>query len=80
MSGSATVLTVKLPLCRWVLGQTPLYPVESDAAPEMAGPGPRPLAEVCPACHVGWMQMWEMWLPQHSAPDIMRPLFVCDTS
>jgi len=74
------VRAVKVPLCRRVLGQTPLCPTDSPANPETTASGLRPLPEVCPACHVGQMQVQETWFPQRTARDVSRPMVVWDTS
>jgi hypothetical protein len=70
------VRTVKLPLCRRVLGQV----TESPPAPQTATPMPPPLAEVCPACHIGRMHVRETWFPQRPVLDGARPLLGWDTS
>jgi hypothetical protein len=76
------VRTVKLPLCRRVLGQAPLRP--ADVSPPIASTtsASRPLlsSDVCPACHVGRMQVQETWFPQRTALNVLRPIPVCDTS
>ena len=76
------VRTVKLPLCRRVLGQAPLRP--ADVSPPIASTtsASRPLlpSDVCPACHVGRMQVQETWLPQRTVLNVLRPIPVCDTS
>jgi hypothetical protein len=76
------VRTVKLPLCRRVLGQASRCPTEVNATGDAATPlTSRPArSEVCPACHVGRMHMQDTWFPQVTARDIARPLRLCDTS
>jgi hypothetical protein len=76
------VRQVKLPLCRRALGQTtvPASAVRhTGASATVASPLSLP-SEVCPACHVGRMQVQETWLPQRTWPDGARPLVVLDTS
>lgn len=76
------VRTVKLPLCRRLLGQVLLCP--TDVSPPVdattSASRPSPPADVCPACHVGRMQVQETWFPQRTALDVWRPMLVCDTS
>jgi hypothetical protein len=76
------VRTVKLPLCRRVLEQASLRPPAVHTASEAAQPVPPrlPRSAVCPACHVGQMQVQETWFPQHTARDLSRPLRGYDTS
>jgi hypothetical protein len=76
------VRKVKLPLCRRVLEQASLRPPAVNTASEAAQPVPPrlPRSNVCPACHVGQMQVQETWFPQHTARDLSRPLLGCDTS
>jgi hypothetical protein len=76
------VRKVKLPLCRRVLGQASLGPPAVNAASGTAMPVPPlpPRSEVCPACHVGQMQVQDTWFPQHTARDLARPLLGWDTS
>jgi len=76
------VRKVKLPLCRRVLGQASLGPPAVNTASGTATPGPPrpPWSEVCPACHVGQMQVQDTWFPQHIARDCARPLLGWDTS
>jgi hypothetical protein len=72
----------KLPLCRRVLGQTPLDatvvspPV--DALPSTSRPAPP--SDVCPACHVGRMQVQDTWFPQRTVLDVARRGLLFDTS
>jgi hypothetical protein len=76
------VRTVKLPLCRRVLEQAPLRTADVSSVSDTAKPvSPLPpRSDVCPACHVGRMQVQEVWFPQRAAGDISRPLLICDTS
>ena len=76
------VRTVKLPLCRRVLAQAPLDGVHVNSTTALAQPASplRPRSDVCPACHVGRMQVQDTWFPQRTARDISRPLLECDTS
>jgi hypothetical protein len=76
------VRKVKLPLCRRVLEHASLRPPAVNTASEAAQPVPPrwPRSNVCPACHVGQMQVQETWFPQHTARDLSRPLLGCDTS
>jgi len=76
------VRKVKLPLCRRVLGQASLRPPAVNTASGTARSVPPlpPRSEVCPACHVGQMQVQDTWFPQHTARDLARPLLGCDTS
>jgi hypothetical protein len=73
---------VKLPRCRKLLEQAPWLPSETsppvDATTTASKPPPR--SEGCPVCHVGRMQVQEMWFAQRTARDIARPVLVCDTS
>ena len=76
------VRTVKLPLCRRVLGQASLPPPDVSSIGDTAKPVPAllPRSDVCPACHVGRMQVQETWFPQHTARAISCLLLGCDTS
>jgi hypothetical protein len=76
------VRTVKLPLCRRVLGQVPLHPPDVSTTGEAAKPlAPLPpRSEACPACHVGRMHVQDIWFPKPPVRDSSRPLLVCDTS
>jgi hypothetical protein len=74
------VRTGKLPLCRRVLGAVPVCPPDHGATPEPAVSSPPPRPEVCPACHVGRMQVRETWLPQRLALEGAHPLLGWDTS
>lgn len=76
------VRKVKLPLCRQVLGQASLPPHEVSPHVDLPATAskPQPLSEVCPACHVGRMQVQETWFPQRTALDVSRPMLVFDTS
>ena len=76
------VRTVKLPLCRRVLGQALFCPAEVSPACDAAkaAPPPSPPSEVCPACHIGRMHVQETWFPQRTARDVSRPMRVYDTS
>ena len=76
------VRTVKLPLCRRLLGQASLHPMAVSAAGDVAKPvAPlSPRSEVWPVCRVGRMQVQASWFPQGTARDVSRPLLVCDTS
>ena len=76
------VRKVKLPLCRQVLGQASLPPHEVSPHVDLTATAskPPPRSEVCPACHIGRMQVQETWFPQGTARDVSRPLLVCDTS
>jgi hypothetical protein len=76
------VRAVKLPLCRRVLGQASLPPLAINAASDAATPvSPRPLrADVCPACHIGQMQVQDAWFPQRTALDSSRRMLIFDTS
>jgi hypothetical protein len=76
------VRAVTLPLCRRVLGQASLPPLAINAASDAATPvSPRPLrADVCPACHIGQMQVQDAWFPQRTALDSSRRMLIFDTS
>jgi Putative transposase len=76
------VRTVKLPLCRRVLGQAPLCPPDGGATSEATKPSAPlpPRSEACPACHVGRMHVQDIWFPQPTVRDSSRPLLICDTS
>jgi hypothetical protein len=76
------VRTVKLPLWRRLLGQAPLRPPAVSSIGDTAKPVPAllPRSDVCPACHVGRMQVQETWFPQHTARAISCLLLGCDTS
>jgi hypothetical protein len=76
------VRAVTLPLCRRVLGQASLPPLAINAASDAATPvSPRPLrADVCPACHIGQMQVQDAWFPQRPALDSSRRMLIFDTS
>jgi hypothetical protein len=69
-----SVRKVKLPLCRRAPAST--------AAREAAIPWPpRPSrSAVCPACHVGQMQLQDTWFSQRTAPDGSRRRLIFDTS
>ena len=72
----------KLPLCRRALGQTPLgSTVVSPPVDALPSPSrPSPPSAVCPACHVGRMQVQDTWFPQRTALDIARRRLLLDTS
>jgi hypothetical protein len=76
------VRTVKLPLCRRVLGLTPPCPVAVsppiDATTSASRPSPP--SDICPACHVGRMQVQDTWFPQRTALDGARRMLIFDTS
>jgi hypothetical protein len=76
------VRKVKLPLCRQVLGQTVLPPHEASPHVDSTATASRPPSpsDVCPACHIGRMQVQETWFPQRTARDVSCPILVCDTS
>jgi hypothetical protein len=74
------VRTIKLPLCRRLLGQAPRRPATVSPASDTAAARPPPPPDVCPTCHVGRMQVQETWFPQRTARDVARALPVCDTS
>jgi hypothetical protein len=76
------VRQVKLPLCRRVLGQAlrPAGDVSPVSVPATATSRSWSPSEVCPACHVGQMQVRETWFPQRTRADGARPLLVFDTS
>jgi len=76
------VRAVKLPLCRRVLLQASLPPLAINAASDAAtSVSPRPLrAAVCPACHVGQMQVQDTWFPQRTVLDSSRRMLIFDTS
>ena len=74
------VRTVKVPLCRRVLGQVPVRPPEHPAPPEMAASRLPPRAEVCPACHIGRMHRRDTWFPPRPALAGRHPLLGWDTS
>jgi hypothetical protein len=76
------VRKVKLPLCRRVLGQASLHSPALTAASEAATPEPPRLSrsDVCPACHVGQMQLQDTWFPQRTALDGSRRMLIFDTS
>ena len=69
------VRKVKLALCRRVLGQASLGPLDAESTNEAVTPVPPspPYAERCPACHVGRMQVQDTWFPQHAARDVTQP-------
>src|SRR2546428_495817 len=79
---SLAVHQVKLHGCRQVLGQT-VWPPQAARPPvdstAMASRPPSPF-DVCPACHLGRMQVQETWFPQRTARDVSYPILVCDTS
>ena len=74
------VRTVQLPLCRRVLGQAPPPPAPCHPTPETATPPPPARVDMCPACHIGRMQVRETWFPQRPAVDGARPFLPWDTS
>jgi hypothetical protein len=76
------VCKVKLPRCRQLLGQTVLPPQEPSPHVDSTAPASRPPSpsDVCPACHLGRMQVQETWFPQRTAQDVSRPILLCDTS
>jgi hypothetical protein len=76
------VRQAQLARCRQVLGQAPVAcptvrPAGEDTAP---APPPRPLAEVCPRCHIGRMHVQETWFPQWASLDIASHVQGYDTS
>ena len=76
------VRQVKLPLCRRILGQASglASDVSPASAPATAASRPWSPSEVCPACHVGQMQVRETWFPQRTRADGARSVLVFDTS
>jgi hypothetical protein len=74
------VRTMKLPLCRRVLGQVPGPPPDRHRAPQRVASSPQPRTEVCPACHVGRMHVRETWFPQRPVLERTRPHPGWDTS
>ncbi len=76
------VRQVKLPRCRQVLGQTVWPPQEARPPVDSTAMASRPPSpfDVCPACHLGRMQVQETWFPQRTARDVSYPILVCDTS
>jgi len=72
----------KLPLCRQLL-RPPLLPLQAASPPvdsTTTAFTPSPPAGRCPACHIGWMQVQEVWFPQRTAQDVSCPPLVWDTS
>jgi Putative transposase/Transposase zinc-binding domain len=76
------VRKVKLPLCRRLLGQPSIPRHEDQARADVVEREPVGLAraDVCPACRVGRMQVWETWFGQQTARERPEPLTVLDTT
>jgi hypothetical protein len=76
------VRQIKLPLCRRILGQSPVPPHAGKAISDTVEGASAGVtrSEACPSCRVGRMQVRETWFAQKPARELPEPITVIDTT